>query len=193
MSKYPEPSKLKDRYSPVKKIPPYKERNDNSKNYEAFAVAPGRGGLLKNGKSSGVLSVTDKDNIESVPSARASKVDSKIPQPNRFSPIKRSGSPIRRQKISEIEHEAIQTKDKEVLEEINKRAKTVSFTSDTQFNNSSTSLFVHSRSSSMRSDSGSSNTLSEDQFLYVIGRINEIQSTQKQILQKLENLDQKLA
>ena len=122
MNNYPDIVKLKEKYSPQKRIPPPSRgpTESFSKNYKVFATAPKRTGITRNsrningteiqdlsinslgppilGSRNGSPEIRSDDSLSSNGPRRPSSTGG-------LSPIRRSGSPIRRRHISEIELE----------------------------------------------------------------------------------------
>lgn len=119
---YPDIVKLKEKYSPQKRIPPPSRGPSESfsKNYKVFATAPKRAGISRNsrnnngteihdlsinllappilGSRNGSPEIRSDDSLSSNGPKRSSNTGG-------LSPIRRSGSPVRRRHISEIELE----------------------------------------------------------------------------------------
>lgn len=119
---YPDIVKLKEKYSPQKRIPPPSRGPSESfsKNYKVFATAPKRTGITRNSRNingtetqdlsvnllappilisrNGSPETRSDDSLSSSGPKRSSSTGG-------LSPIRRSGSPVRRRHISEIELE----------------------------------------------------------------------------------------
>ncbi|CUM51710.1 unnamed protein product [Debaryomyces tyrocola] len=119
---YPDIVKLKEKYSPQKRIPPPSRGPSESfsKNYKVFATAPKRAGITSNSRNINGTEIQDLSiNLLAPPILRSRNGSPEIRSddslssngPKRssstggLSPIRRSGSPVRRRHISEIELE----------------------------------------------------------------------------------------
>ncbi|CUM46119.1 uncharacterized protein AC631_01423 [Debaryomyces fabryi] len=125
---YPNIEKLKEKYSPQKRIPPPSRGPSESfsKNYKVFATAPKRNGTIRNPRNINGIEKQDLTINLLAPPILASRNSSpeirsddslssngpkRLSTSGGLSPIRRSGSPVRRRHISEIElelnHESI--------------------------------------------------------------------------------------
>lgn len=117
---YPNIEKLKEKYSPQKKIPPPSRGPSESfsKNYKVFATAPKRNSITINPRNMNSLEKKDLNISLFAPKMLASRNSSpeirsddslgsngpkRLSTTGGLSPIRRSGSPVRRRHISEIE------------------------------------------------------------------------------------------
>lgn len=178
---YPDILKLKEKYSPQKRIPPPSRGPSASfsKNYKVFATAPKRNGTRNITSLNGnVLFANNEKPL--VPAPQLSRnsspeirsddsmgsTGSRRAPNSSLSPIRRSGSPIRRRHISEIEQEVTRESQKRIHDSdslgVNKTLQSenmateiqptkrprVSFNDEVQYDNTFTTSDLNDNSSS---------------------------------------------
>ncbi|CUM63589.1 uncharacterized protein PRCAT00001168001 [Priceomyces carsonii] len=196
-------SSSKEKYSLNTKIPIIKSSEDLNSNYMQFAIAPRRVG---SSDSASLEEIRSKHTSEVKAAAKIlpdgmnaslsePKNDLKILDKNgRLSPIRRSGSPIRRQHIHEIEQESSKkrnTTSSSPTKATTKRMKTVSFNDHALFEgpNEVPSLKQMTPTAQRQTTVEEIDSIDDmKNFIFqILDRLTKVEATQRDIISKVEN------